>query len=75
MPNELNDRPLSQAAIEEQLKRLERAGNGVELRADRKGATAEVTASWRNGWGLVAYAQRQWNGLWNAGGRVRKTWE
>ena len=73
MPN-ANPGPLSQAAIQKEIERLETSGNGVEMRADRAGATAEVSATWRNGWGVVAYAQRTWGGFWNAGGKVRKTW-
>lgn len=46
--------------------------NDAEISVDTAGVEAEVSRTWANGWGVVAYAKAKWSGETTAGGRLTK---
>lgn len=61
-------------AVADELDRLEQQEKAIEATVSTEGVEAEVTYTWRNGWGLAAYVRSKWEKPKpEAGARVRKT--
>lgn len=60
--------------VQKKIQELESTADNdaMALDIDRNKAELSVEKNWKNGWGIVAWAQAYWNGQWNAGGKVQK---
>lgn len=66
---------LNGARVREELDRIASEGTrSAEATVDVEGVTAQASYTWKNGWGVVAWAQAKWRGEKNAGAKVSKSW-
>ena len=64
-----------QQQVRDKIQELESVENNdaISLSVDPEQAQLTVEKNWRNGWGIVAWAQTYWTGEWTAGGKIKKT--